>query len=748
MLARLSLYLALFFTPIYIGAQVVGDSIQSYLPDSLPQISVQRPSLPTIEKKNPFDETAVQDQFNKELLRQHDFSGSVEMFSDYGVRANLYSLNPKDYNAGVKVNTNLNLFGLPFNASLKASSLPDLTGRYVNFKFGYSKPSFQDIGRQAKENAIQKCNSELDSLSNLRQQLTMKSFTADWELDRLQLPELQKPELNIPDINTQIPDINTPDVLNSLPVPPTLDSMEQSLTDSLAMPDTLVALKEKIEARRDSLIQIRNEAREKVADLENKINKTKETINGLKSKDFWTSKLNQNKKLRFFSHIKALNVGRCNPSYSMIVADGVGINGGNIEYEDSLRYFAFSHGKLMRYSIQQPIQGRNMFSRLMDRFDDMRGMGEGRMTSFKLGLLQSKTHQLRFGMLFGQRQIGQRNTEGIFSGGYSEKNWATELEEIYNISEELKLQMVYAHSQTVSYTGVNTESGGLLQDGSLAGNAGIINLKYNNKKYKLKSMVEGSLTDAGFKSYGTTRLLPGRKRVKYEMNKEFLDKYQFRLHGRNEKAQFNSTKEYTSGYYFNQMGVELRASVNRHLKLATGLNRTVSKTFYPGSENGTPTYFSYYYGVAVWNSSGKKEQVITLTSGLLDARTDSISGHFLDMNIQWNRTLGKQSSINVQSSFQPASTTANNSPYLFSMNSTYIYKCNEKISLNFGGTLVCKNYAINDYGCMISLDAKIAKKIFINFLAEKVALRNNLFTFGMPEDTIPIGASLKILYNL
>ncbi len=748
MLVRLSLYLLIIFLPMCIGAQSVIDSTFFIIPDSLPLSDNAKPQRPQNGFKEELSNISIQEQFNKELLKQHDFSGSVEMFADYGVRANLYTLTPHDYNAGVKVNTDLNLFGLPFNAFLKASTLPDLTGRYVNFRFNYSKPSFSDIGRQAKENALQKCNSELDSLANLKQQLSLKAFSADWDLGNLTKPDIQKPELNLPSIDMQLPDVNPPDLQLPDITIPSGDSLTSVVLSQMGNADTLLEDKEILEAKRDNLIQIKDDAQAKLIEMEDRIHKTRETINGLKNKDLFSGGLVKSKKLKFFSNVKAVNLGRCNPNYSMIIADGIGINGGNIEYEDSLRYFAVSHGKLMRYSMQRPLAGRNMFSRLMDRFDDMRGMGEGRMTSFKLGLLQSKTHQLRFGMLFGQRKIGQRDLDGIFSGGYSERNWVTELEDVYDISDEMKLQLVYAHSQTVSYSGANTESNGLLEEGSLAGNAGIINMKYNAKKYKFKSMIEGSLTDAGFKSYGTMRLLSGRKRVKYELNKDFLNKYQFRFHGRNEKAQLNSNKEYSSGFNFNQVGVEIRMSANRHFKLATGLNRTTSTTFYVSEENKSATHFSYYYGVMVWNTSGRTEQVVTLTGGVLDARTDSISGKFLDVNMQWNRLLGRQSSVNVQASLQPSSTVVSDSPYLFSVNSTYIYKCNEKINLNFGGTIVCKNYSVNDFGCMVSLDAKVGKKIFINFLAEKVALRNNLFTFGMPQDTIPIGASLKILYNL
>lgn len=422
-------------------------------------------------------------------IKKHlNTSGSLLFFLDYGMQNPAYRLTESSSNYGVNGNVNVEIFNVPLIMRFNYSHLKFNGGQnnFFNIKADVQQLRKNALSKidQYKKNAFSELNGlnkKLDSINHIAQEYESK-----------------------------VNNYSNPDFLNSsagtfmnkgkdtLRIKKEMNFKSNKYQDSLnSAKDNIVKIQERIDFLQTKMGYIK------------KLNPN-EKVDELSEKELKKMYPNEKRKLNylgFISGIQSFSIGRCYPSYSEFLINGIPINGADFEYERDNFYFSTTYGT----SLNNLFYSQNYMSHLLQNsqnatnfFDTQNILGGNKVFAFKSGWGPKDETHLHAGLLAASNTSESSGFSDtliqVFHSNDAGKNLVLELDGKLNIYKNHSIYAVMAKSVTT--TDVNEDFNSLSSNFKDSNRNHAYKFGYEGSIKNLDVFASGRLIDPFFKSFG------------------------------------------------------------------------------------------------------------------------------------------------------------------------------------------------------------------------------------------------------
>jgi len=385
--------------------------------------------------------------FAKKQVKEFSPKGFISLGYEHGVLPSLTGnmFQTSGYTAQGQVG--FMLLNMPLNATFQYTNLKNVVGMNNYFRISYDANQYKDQLTKKLNAKDQLTQASLNKLQLQKQQLLEQMGYGNMlnqnSFDNLNINDLQTNRLSN---NLGSVDLNsltdTTGIMNKFEQYASTNGLSQlsTLKDSSAFnnKDSIATVIAQNKAKYDSINKMIIETKAQLDKIKNLQNNPNKLTNP------YLSKAEQ-----FMSHIKKLEIGLCNPTYSTFLINNVPLQGINVEYEKNEHFIAITYGTTLdpllfnTNTLQGTIQGaRNLYN-----YFDFGNLVAGRkIFSVKGGAgLKDKTH-LYVGMLVGKGKTDHSHPSIDPSKTKTESNVVLEIDGKYEFTENVSLDIIFGKS--------------------------------------------------------------------------------------------------------------------------------------------------------------------------------------------------------------------------------------------------------------------------------------------------------------
>jgi len=695
-----------------------------------------------IAKKNNFKTDSLKPKakdYAKKQIKQINPKGSVALGYEYGVLPSVVGgvVPTGGYRAQGQVG--FDMLGLPLQASFHYTDIKNTVGLNNYFKISYDANQYKEQMAQkmnVKNQVTQKLLTGLQS----QQQLLMQQL--DYSNMLNQSLDFQNPFKNGFNAGNLTNGLNVNNLTNGLNTNYNLNSlldtsgMMSNLTQNLNFNQFGNIDTSKLHGysipqiqylqKKDSINKVIADSKAKYDSINKLITDTEQQLKEIKNIQSNAGSLSNpylSKVQQFMSHVKKLEIGMCNPTYSMFLVNNVPLQGLNFEYEKNNNFFAVTYGTTMNNlmfntnTLQGAIQGaRNLYN-----YFDFGNLSEGRkILSVKGGVGTKDQTHLFVGFLVGKGNTNY-NKNDTTGSSLIESNVVLELDAKYVFNQSTSIDVIVGKSSLrdndLSMNQISKAVNEIFSH--YRSNAALVRFNYAIKKTNTKITATTRWIDPYFKSFGVGFLRSDNLRYEFKAEQPITKRIKYTVTYRREEDNILNILAYknTLQSINNTVSIKLKKGVNIRLNYAP-LFRELKTADYVISDKN-------YMTTAIITWVPKLQKVSAQFNALYSRYI--ITGDSANINFE-NFTYSQlfQFKSGLKTSFTSTwfkdnlKDSLNNDTYLSVVDIGY---ASEKgYSISVGGKLALRNHSKPQYGFIARVGVKLYKGLSFEAEAEKIVI--------------------------
>ncbi|MGQ0829860.1 MAG: hypothetical protein ACT4ON_15845 [Bacteroidota bacterium] len=720
--------------------------------DSLVEKHSDKLKLPGFSNKNAF----LKKQLN--ALKPH---GMVSLGYEYGVLPFVAGNNYPSGGYKTEGRISFLLLNLPLELTYYYTSIKNVIGLNNYFRISYDANRYKDQLNQKMDFKDKLAHDQLNTLQ-LQQQQTLQKITYLNFLNENLLNQYQyqlKNDANLKNnyissfdsekIRDSLASLidtsgfgsisNVPDGNSENPFQPKKDSIKNN-NDYLQKKDSISSELKKYQTKYDSINNEINTVKQEIDQIKNLQNNPSTLTNP------YLSKVQQ-----FLSHIKKLEIGLCNPTYSTFLVNNIPLQGINVEYSKNNNFLAFTYGTTINNlmyntnNIEGAVQGiRNLYN-----YFDFGNLNAGRkILSIKGGLGAKDDSHLYIGVLVGKGRTNYLVPTVDKSSVYAkESNVVMELDGKYKFSEQLNIDIILGKSsvreEDLTMEQVKKALNEILSN--YRSYALLTRINLNIKKTNTKLTLTNRWVDPYFKSFGVGFLRSDNLRYEIKAEQPLTKKIKYTVTYRREEDNLLKLYNYknTLQSINNSLNVKISRQINLRLNYAPLFRTlktpamivkdknqmaTIILSFFPKAKKIDAQFNALYSKYIISGDSAK----INFENFTYTHQLQFKSGFKTGGNLSWFKNKMRDS--------------LNNDTYLTVLDVGYTTKNND--SFTIGGKMAYKKAAQMQYGFVVKAAVRLYKGLFWEADAEKIILGDYYNSFLIEQiNKFPYYCSTRLILN-